>query len=419
MERRKSLYAQALENRPVDPNYDLESFRARVLARVRQDHPEALQNPRQNEMYLRNVAALVDPDTAWSVVDSIVKDMLGYGPLQEFVYPDSPEQEGITEIIVYAPDQVRIEKNGSLSMTGAKFMDEKHLLATVQKIVLSCGRRISETEPIVDAYMPENGARVLANLPYGPRPGWMTIRQFPKRFSLEELTENGTITFEAVSFLKQAIRKKYSVVFSGAMNAGKTTLMNACLSLIPEEEDVLVYEDVPELQPEHRNTRFILSRPKRFGAGKSFLEEVSQEQLLRSRADRIVMGECRGKETYYVLQNMCLGTPAMASVHADSAVDACLYRLPSLLVESEEGRALGYTQCLTRVMLAVDLIVHVAMLEVVKERRVVQVAEVLRKIAPGGLAPDPHVIFEWDSQSKKLLPVSEPRLFAEKRKVWT
>jgi pilus assembly protein CpaF len=109
----------------------------------------------------------------------------------------------------------------------------------------------------------------------------------------------------------------------------------------------------------------------------------------------------------------------MTSVHADSAVDACLYRLPSLLVESEEGRALGYTQCLTRVMLAVDLIVHVAMLEGVKERRVVQVAEVLRKIAPGGLAPDPHVIFEWDSQSKKLLPVSEPRLFAEKRKVWT
>jgi len=70
-------------------------------------------------------------------------------------------------------------------------------------------------------------------------------------------------------------------------------------------------------------------------------------------------------------------------------------------------------------MLAVDLVVHVAMLEGVKERRVVQVAEVLRKIAPDGLAPDPHVIFEWDGMSKKLLPVSEPRLFAEKRKVWT
>jgi pilus assembly protein CpaF len=413
-----SLFAKTLRDQPVDPDFDVEDFRARVLTRVRRDNPDALRNPRSHEGYLRSVAAL-EPDAVPKVVDRVVKDMLGYGPLQDYIFPASEEYEGINEVMCTTYNLVYVEKNGKLIKTGTRFDNEQHLLTTMRKIVASCGRRLSFTEPSVDAYLPD-GSRVNAKIYPSTRPGHstMTIRRFPRFFTLQELEDSGTITGEFLALLREAVKAGWSCVFSGAMGAGKTTLLNATTSLLKEywgpAASLVIFEDVPELQPDHENTRYSTGQPPMpDGTGEIKLADLARNELLRLRPDWLVLSECRGAETYYVVQSMMLGTTAFTTVHSTSAIDAALYRLPSLLMMSEEGRAEGYDQAMFRVTVAVDLVIHMAKVRFGDRylRRVIQVAEVLRSAI--GREPDVKVLFQWDTQKKELVQVADTTLYAK------
>lgn len=422
---KENLFARIIrEGHPAGPAVDVEELRARVLARVRRDNPEALKNPRLHEGYLRSVATL-ESGVALDVVDGIVQDILGYGPLQRYIYPESRELADVTEVMVTRYDRVYIEKDGRLVLTETRFRDEQHLLTTLRKIVMSSGRRLSETEAYVDAHLPD-GSRVTAVIPPATRPGHttMTLRRFPRFFSLTELVERETLTPELLDLLREAVKGGYSIVFSGPMGSGKTTLMNAAVSLIKEfwgrESSLVIFEDVPELQPDHENVRYLTGQPPGpDGRGGVSLADLARSVLVRLRPEWLILSECRGPETYYVVQGMCLGHPAMTSLHAESAVDAVCSRLPALLMTSPEGKAEGYRQALARVAVAVDLAVHMAKVRFGDryERRVVQVAEVLRKGTPDGEIPEVRVLFKWDGQRKRLVQVAEPELF-KKRQVF-
>ena len=416
----ESLFAKTLRDQPVDPDFDVEDFRARVLARVRRDKPEALRDPRRYEGYLRSVASL-EPDAVPRVVDRVVKDMLGYGPLQDYIFPAGGEFEGITEVMATTYDLVYVEQDGRLIRTGTRFDNEQHLITTMRKIVANCGRRLSFTEPWVDAYLPD-GSRVTANVPPSTRPGHstMTIRRFPRFFSLQELEESGTITAECLALLREAVKEGWSCVFSVAMGAGKTTLLNAATSLLKEywgpAASLVIFEDIPELQPDHENVRFFTGQPPMpDGTGGIELADLARSVLLRLRPDWLVMSECRGAETYYAAQSMMLGTPAFTSLHSTSAVDAALTRLPSLLMMSKEGRAEGYDQAVFRVAAAVDLVIHMAKVRFGDRylRRVIQVAEVLRSDI--GKEPEIKVLFQWDERKKELVQIADAALLYAKK----
>jgi pilus assembly protein CpaF len=420
----KSLFAQKIQQQSTDdPSVDVEDLRARVLSRVRHDNPEALKNPRFNEGYLRSVV-MQESGIAPNTVNSIVEDMLGYGPFQRFIYPDCKEFENITEIMATRHDLVYVEKDGRLIKTDIRFRDEQHLLTTIRKIVATCGRRLSASESWVDAFLPD-GSRVTVNIPPSTRFPTMTIRRFPRLFSLQELVESGAITPALLVLLQEAVREGWSCVFSGAMGSGKSTLLNATAALIKccwgPEASLVVFEDVPELCPDHENTRYFTGQPPMpDGTGGVSLAGLARSVLLRLRPDWLILGECRGPETYYISQSMSLGTPAFTTVHSTSAVDVAHTRFPSLIMMSEEGRAEGYKQAVSRVAIAIDMVIHMAKVRCGNhyQRRVVQVVEVLRKQTATGGAPDIRVLFQWDMEKKELVQVADTTLYAKKRQVF-
>jgi pilus assembly protein CpaF len=181
----------------------------------------------------------------------------------------------------------------------------------------------------------------------------------------------------------------------------------------------VVFEDVLELQPQHRNVRRFLSRPPGLdGTGAISLSDMVRKMLLRLRPDWIVLGECRGDEAYYVARAMCIGHPAMTTFHADGARDAALFQFPMMLLMSREGQAEGRPSALERAAKALDVVVHCAK---VREgdrffRRVVQVAEVLREETPDGFRPAPRLIFAY--KDGKLMQVADPKVFSKKGWWW-
>src|SRR5207245_10070461 len=94
------------------------------------------------------------------------------------------------------------------------------------------GRRIGCRTPMVDPRLPE-GARVNAVIaPIALDGHMLTIQKFSRDpYQAEDLVNFGTISPEAVGFLKACVMARANLLISGGTGTGKTTLLNVASSL--------------------------------------------------------------------------------------------------------------------------------------------------------------------------------------------
>jgi pilus assembly protein CpaF len=284
--------------------------------------------------------------------EQIVAEILGYGPLEQFLNVD-----GITEIMVNGPKQIFIEREGKLSRVNASFENDEHLLRIIDRIVAPLGRRIDEGSPMVDARLPD-GSRVNAIIPpislVGPT---LTIRIFSKiPFTVENLIEFGTLTREAVEFLKACVIAKVNVIISGGTGSGKTTLLNILSGFIPNDERIVTIENAAELQLRQEHVVTLESRPANVeGRGEVSIRDLVINSL-RMRPDRIVVGEVRGGEALDMLQAMNTGHDgSLTTAHANSPRDM-LARMETMVLMA--GMDLPHRAIREQIASAINLVVH-------------------------------------------------------------
>ena len=284
--------------------------------------------------------------------EAIVAEILGYGPLEQFLQTD-----GITEIMVNGPDHVYIESSGKLQRTNVTFEDNDHLLRIIDRIVAPLGRRIDEGSPMVDARLPD-GSRVNAVVPPISLNGAsLTIRVFSKiPFTVENLIEFGSITAEAVEFLKACVVAKLNVVVSGGTGSGKTTLLNILSGFIPDGERIVTIENAAELQLRQEHVVTLESRSANVeGRGAVTIQDLVINSL-RMRPDRIIVGEVRGGEALDMLQAMNTGHDgSMTTGHANSTRDM-LSRLETMVLMA--GMDLPHRAIREQIASAINVVVH-------------------------------------------------------------
>ncbi|HWH92220.1 MAG TPA: CpaF family protein [Baekduia sp.] len=323
------------------------------------------------------VRALVAAEPALSVADrsrlveEIVADVLGHGPLEPLLLDES-----VTEIMVNGPFDVWVERDGRIGPTHVRFADEAHLRRIINKIVATIGRRVDESSPMCDARLPD-GSRVNVVVPPVSLSGsLLTIRKFgTERMGLDELLGIGTLTAESAEFLELCLRARLNVLISGGTGSGKTTLLNALSGVIPDDERIVTIEDAAELKLQQRHVLRLESRPSNVeGEGQVAIRDLVRNAL-RMRPDRIIVGEVRGAEALDMLQAMNTGHDgSLCTVHANSARDA-LARIETMVLMA--GYDLPVRAIRQQVASALDLVVH---LERVPggARRITTVSEVLR-----------------------------------------
>jgi pilus assembly protein CpaF len=305
------------------------------------------------------------------LVGEIADDILGHGPLERLLADDT-----VTEIMVNGPYEIWVERRGQLSETPARFSDDSHLRRIINKMVAQVGRRIDESSPMVDARLPD-GSRVNAIIPplslTGPI---VTIRKFSKkRLDLNELIRLGTLSTEAVEFLQRSVVAELNILISGGTGTGKTTLLNALSSSIPDSDRIVTIEDAAELQLNQRHVLRLEARQKNIeGEGEVTIRELVRNSL-RMRPDRIVVGEVRGAEALDMLQAMNTGHDgSLTTVHANSPRDA-LSRIETMVLMA--GFELPVRAIRQHVSSALDLILHLERLED-GLRRVTAITEIQR-----------------------------------------
>ena len=301
--------------------------------------------------------------------EQISAEILGFGPLQPLL-----EDETITEVMVNGAKNIYIERGGKIHRMPMSFESDDHVMRIIDRIVAPMGRRIDESSPYVDARLPD-GSRVNAVIPpislVGPV---ITIRKFFKNpITIEQLIGFGSITQEALQFLKACVESRLNVVISGGTGSGKTTLLNILSQFIPNDERIVTVENAAELQLRQEHVVTLESRPPNIeGRG-----EVTIRQLvinaLRMRPDRIIVGEIRDEAALDMLQAMNTGHDgSMTTAHSNSPRDT-LARVETMALMA--GMELPIRAIREQISSAIDLVVHQERLRD-GTRKVVNITEV-------------------------------------------
>ncbi|RSK34231.1 CpaF family protein [Rhodovulum iodosum] len=268
---------------------------------------------------LKEDGILMRADATARVVDELIDEVLGLGPLEPLLADPT-----VNDILVNSHKTVFVERFGVLERTPVRFRDERHLLRIIDKIVSRIGRRVDESQPWVDARL-EDGSRVNAIIrPCSIDGPSLSIRKFSRNpLTLERLIEQGSLTPMTAELLQGLVEARLNVLISGGTGSGKTTMLNAMSSFIDPRQRIVTIEDAAELQLQQEHVVRLETRPPSTeGTG-----AVSQRDLvrnaLRMRPDRIIVGEVRGAEAFDMLQAMNTGHDgSMTTIHANSARDA-------------------------------------------------------------------------------------------------
>ena len=368
-----------------------------------EEEPDLSAKIQRTEYYFGEVFPLVRPHLhkelrRYVILRRLKKDLkdtvFGFGPLQDLLRAPT-----ITEIMVVKSDQIYVEREGVLELSGRRFLSDKITESIIERIVAGVGRRIDKSQPLVDARLPD-GSRVNAIIPplavQGP---CLTIRKFPAyRFTMDDLIEKRSVTSAAAMFLRACVVDRRNVLVSGGTGTGKTTMLNVLSSFIPHRDRIVTIEDTTELQLHQDHVVTLEAKPANVeGAGAYTIRDLVKNAL-RMRPDRIVVGECRTGEALDMLQAMNTGHDgSMTTVHANSNEDV-LKRLEVLVLMAVD---LPVVSIQRQIASAVDIIVQIDR-KPGGRRVVTQVSEVV------GYDPDRndlvmHDIFNF-RDTEKLLP---------------
>ncbi|CAN5315445.1 CpaF family protein [soil metagenome] len=286
-----------------------------------------------------------------SLIRRVVAETLGLGVLEPLL-----ADEAVTEIMINGPETIFVERLGRLELAPTRFVSVDQLMQTIDRIVSTVNRRVDESSPMVDARL-HTGERVNVILPPLALDGpVVTIRKFPRSFTMRELVGRHTLDDSTASFLDACVRAKLNIVVSGGTGSGKTTLLNALSAAIPVTERIVTIEDAAELSLQQRHVIRLESRPANVeGRGQITIRDLVRNSL-RMRPDRIVVGEVRGGETMDMLSAMNTGHEgSLTTVHANSPDDA-LSRLETLASMSD--LEIPYQAVQEQVNNAIDIIIQ-------------------------------------------------------------
>src|SRR5450432_2434246 len=375
-DRRLLLYASRKTS--LKPEYQELKFalHRKLLDQINLDALSGIENDRVRAEVRQAVLAIVENEPTLltapekhQIADEVLHEVFGLGPIEPLLQDSS-----ISDILVNGPRQVYVERNGLLEATNVQFRDDAHLLRIIDKIVSQVGRRVDESNPMVDARL-SDGSRVNAIIPPLALDGaLLSIRRFSTdKLMPDDLVAKGAMTPGMMRLLEAAVKARLNIIVSGGTGAGKTTLLNALSWFISPKDRILTIEDAAELQLKQPHVVRLETRPANLeGHG-----AVRQRQLLinslRMRPDRIIVGEVRGEEALDMLQAMNTGHDgSLTTVHANTPRDA-ISRLEVMVSLANGNMHLGAIR--QQIAAAVHLLVQASRMSD-GTRRVTSITEV-------------------------------------------
>ncbi|HEX8237493.1 MAG TPA: CpaF family protein [Abditibacteriaceae bacterium] len=296
------------------------------------------------------------PRRKQALLELVLDEVLGFGPIQYLLNDPT-----ISEVMVNSPVDIFIERKGKIKRSRRKFVDDRHVMNIIDRIVRPLGKQANARTPMVDGRLPDGSRVNIVIPPLALKGPGMSIRKFfKKKFDADDMIKFGSMTPEMKMFLEAAVKGRMNIIIAGGTGSGKTTTLNLTSNFIPQDERVVTVEDAAELQVNIPNLVTLESRPANIeGEGEVSIRDLVKNAL-RMRPDRIIVGECRGGETLDMLQAMNTGHDgSLSTVHSNTPRDT-ISRLETLSLMS--GLDLPVRVISKQIASAVQIIVQQARL---------------------------------------------------------
>ncbi|MGI0090853.1 MAG: type II/IV secretion system ATPase subunit [Nitrososphaerales archaeon] len=270
-------------------------------------------------------------DVSWAkILYYAERDLVGFGGIDALMRDPNIEDISVDgtgkAVFVYHRKYESIETNLS-------YKTESKLDDSIVRLVHMSGKHVSTAFPIVDATLP-GGHRLAATFrrEVSPQGSTMTIRKFRKDpITIIDLINFGVLDYTIASYAWFLIENRFTAVVVGATASGKTTFLNALLSMVNPNSKIVTIEEVQEINIHHVNWAPLVSRLS-YGLSEVNVGEVTLFNLvktaMRMRPDIMVVGEVRGEEAYALFQAISTGHGGLATLHAEDAGSA-IQRLTS------------------------------------------------------------------------------------------
>ncbi len=313
---------------------------------------------------------LLTPAQTNQLIEDVLDELLGLGPLEPLL-----SDETISDILINTHATVYVERRGRLEKSDVHFHDTRHLVRIINKIVSAVGRRVDESQPMVDARLPD-GSRINAIIPPlavdGPL---VSIRKFSTiPIHMARLVELGSISPDMSEVMQAIVKSRRNVLISGGTGSGKTTLLNALSAFIDVAERIVTIEDSAELQLQQPHVGRLETRPPNLEDRGEITQRDLLRNALRMRPDRIIIGEVRAGEAFDMLQAMNTGHDgSMTTVHANTSRDA-LSRIEQMI--GMAGLELSPRSIRQQIASAINVVVQVERLEDGR-RKLTSISEVI------------------------------------------
>ena len=307
-----------------------------------------------------------------SYINNLIDNEInGYGPITELL--DDPS---ITEIMVNGTNDIYIELDGKiLKDDSVSFINDAHIVRTIQRLIQQVGRTIDTANPMVDARLPD-GSRLNAIIePLSVKGPVLTIRKFKSELAtIEDFLRNGTLTPYMARFIEASVKGKMNIIVCGGTGSGKTTLLNVMSSFIADDERIITIEDAAELRLHQNHVISLETRTSNYeGTGAVTIRDLVINSL-RMRPDRIIVGEVRGKESFDMLQAMNTGHEgSMTTLHANGPKDS-LNRLETMVLMA--GMEIPIKAIREYIENAIDIVINISRLSDGK-RKITSISEVV------------------------------------------
>jgi pilus assembly protein CpaF len=319
--------------------------------------------------YVRSERILLNAKELDLFTTEVFDELTGLGPIEPLL-----KDPNVSDILINTHERVYVERFGQLELVPVRFKDEAHVLRIVNKIVSAVGRRVDESQPMIDARLVDGSRINVAVRPIAVDGPLVSIRKFAEKgYDLERLASIGSLTPRMAELLAASVRARLTILVSGGTGSGKTTLLNALSTAISHKERLITIEDAAELRLQQPHVGRLETRPPNIEGRGEIRQRELVKNALRMRPDRIIIGEVRGEEAFDMLQAMNTGHEgSMATIHANNPRDA-IARLAQMV--GMAGLTMSEASIRSQITSAIRIIVQLQRFSDGR-RRIISVSEI-------------------------------------------